>query len=80
MVLEAQSGGWGKTARQALDVVAKSAAASSSDHAEVSSLRIAQRLSTALHRENVRAILKRLCQPEPAEDGHELFVDEPVLW
>jgi len=48
MVLEAHSGGWGKTARQALDVIAKSVAASTSDNAELSSLKIAQRLSTTL--------------------------------
>ena len=80
MVLETHSGGWGKTARQALDFVAKGVAATTTDSAELSSLRIAQRLSTTLHRENARAGLRRLCQPEPAEARDEIVVDEPSLW
>ena len=45
-----------------LDFIARSVAASWSDNSEVASLRIAQRLSMTLHRENARAILRRRVQ------------------
>ena len=67
MVLEAHSGGWGRTARQVLDIIVKQLSASWCDDAETASLRIAQRLSATLHKENARAILRRLCPPEQAE-------------
>ena len=80
MVLEARIGGWGKTARQTLDMIAKAVSAASGDAAEVASLKIAQRLSTTLHRGNARAILRRQCQLEQADVTDELPVDEPSLW
>ena len=63
MVMEAHSGGWGKAAREVLDAVARHVSASWYGEAEVESLRIAQRLSCSLHRENSRAVLRRLQEP-----------------
>jgi len=80
MVLESHSGGWGKTARQTLDAIAKGVSASAGDSAEVACLRIAQRLSVTLQRENARAILRRLRQPEQAEMADELAVNEMPRW
>ena len=64
MIIEAHGGGWGRTARQTLDVIAKHVSIASGEHADSASLKIAQRLSTTLHRENARAILQRLQQQD----------------
>ncbi len=64
VVIEAHSGGWSKTARQALEVVAKQVSASWDREGEAASLSIAQRLSATLHRENSRAVLRRLQEPD----------------
>ena len=77
MVMEAHAGAWSTTARQVLDRLSKNLAASSGEEPTLVSLRIAQRMSTTLHRENARAILKRLpspvAEPMPSgwEEGHE---------
>ena len=74
MVIEAHSGGWCKEARQVLDAIAKHTAAAWNLPHEEASLKIAQRLSMTLQRENARAILKRLGDPSPeptaVQDGH----------
>ena len=60
MVLEAHGGGWSPTFRGTVDMIARSAAnAHHENHAKVS-LRIAQRISCSLHRENARAIMRRM--------------------
>ena len=61
MVMEAHGGGWGKEARRALAVLAKRAA----DAAEPALVAAehAQRLSLLLHKENARAVLRRLQAP-----------------
>ena len=66
MVVEAHSGGLGKEMRQIMDAVAKSISATQPKSNESASLRVAQRVSITLHRENARAIVKRLS--EAAED------------
>ena len=63
MVIEAHSRGWSQRARQTLDTIAKRVTAAWNTEGEVASLSIAQRLSTTLHRENARAVLKRLQEP-----------------
>ena len=68
MVIEAHSGGWGRVARQTLDVIAKRAGACWRGEAEVESLRIAQRLSCSLHKETARAILRRLQDPATLDE------------
>ena len=80
MVLEAHGGGWSAVARQTLDVIARSVAAAWNEKPEVASLRIAQRLSTTLHRENARAILKRCRAEESGDIADELLVGLPPLW
>ena len=51
MVVEAHGGGWGKAAREALGAIARQASATGYTDAEAESLRIAQRLSSSLHRD-----------------------------
>ena len=65
MVLEAHGGGFSGIVRGILDRIAGASAAVCSDEVGASSLRIAQRISCSLHRENARAILRRT--PPPAE-------------
>jgi hypothetical protein len=65
MVIEAHSGGWSKRARQTLDSIAKHVSASWYTEGEAASLSIAQRLSISLHRENARAVLRRLQETAP---------------
>ena len=69
MVIEAHGGGWGKGALQVLDAIAKSVEAAYPNEAEPATLRIAQRLSISLQKENARAILRRLADASPAETG-----------
>lgn len=63
MILEAHSGSWSPEARATIGHMAKLQASTRCEDEEMASLRIAQRLSTALHRENARAILKRSIDP-----------------
>ena len=76
MVMKAHGGSWSPAAQKAWDWLAKNQRASWSDGYEPTSLRIAQRLSCSLHRENARAILRRqvipstdLCADAWAFDG-----------
>ena len=82
LILEAHSGGWSATGRRVLDFIAKAAAAAENESESVTSLRIAQRISVALHKENARAVLKRsvpgVSAPQPAswEEGGGLDDNE----
>jgi hypothetical protein len=69
MVLEASSGAWSPSARRVLDSIARGQSASWNSAHNVTSLRIAQRMSVALHRENARAIMKRMVAPPAAPGG-----------
>ena len=59
VVFEAHAGGWSPIARATFDRLAKAQAASQNEDPSTVSLRIAQRISCALQRENARAILQR---------------------
>ena len=59
MVVEAHGGSWSPLARAALDWIAKQQALCHNDDPAAVSLKIAQRISCTLHRENARAILRR---------------------
>ena len=59
VVFEAHAGGWSAFARAKFDRLAKAQAASQNEDPSTVSLRIAQRISCALQRENARAILQR---------------------
>ena len=83
MVVEAHGGGWGKGALQVLDAVAKSVEAVLPHEGEAASLRIPQRLSISLQRENARATIQMLAALE--HDSGELSSGEapqlePSLW
>ena len=73
LVIEAHGGGLSAATRRILDHVAKQQSVAGVFCKEGASLRIAQRISTALHRANARAILKRLAgapsRPEFTELG-----------
>ena len=60
MVVEAHGGGWGREARRAFAIVAKRVADATGEQAAIVADRHAQRLSISLHRENARAVLRRL--------------------
>jgi len=60
MVVEAHGGGWGREARRAFGVLAKRVADATGEDAAVVADQQAQRLSVSLHRENARAVLRRL--------------------
>jgi len=83
MVLEAHGGSWSPVARQVFDRLAKRAAAATGEEPSLVSLRIAQRTSVALHRENARAILKRLTTlsvEEPKSGWDEAAAEADELW
>ena len=81
MIVEAHGGGWSKTARQVLDLIAKHVEAATGLESEVASLEIAQRLSITLQRENARAVLRRISEVEAGSAESEWpLADEPSLW
>ena len=57
--MEAHAGAWSPNARKIFGRIASLVSAVWNEHAETASLRIAQRMSVTLHRENARAVLKR---------------------
>jgi len=63
IVFEAHGGGWSPMARGLVDWVARQSAARNQEEPGSASLRIAQRISCALQRENARAILARAGEP-----------------
>lgn len=75
MVLEAHGGGFGKVAQNTLKTVASAGAAVWSEAVDAVSLRIAQRMSMILHRENARAILRRRQVPEAMPVIEEVPID-----
>ena len=68
LVLEAHAGGWSPLTRATFDWIAKSQAASLHEDPSTVSLRIAQRISCSLQKENARAILQRTVGPSGAAD------------
>jgi hypothetical protein len=56
MIIEGHGGGWRPTFRLIVDWIARNAAASHQENPAATSLRIAQRISCSLQRENARAI------------------------
>ena len=64
MVVEAHGGGWGREARRAFAVLAKRVADATGEEAAIVADQHAQRLSVLLHKENSRAVLRRLQKPQ----------------
>ena len=60
IIFEAHGGGWSPMARGLVDWVARQSAARNQEEPGSASLRIAQRISCALQRENARAVLSRV--------------------
>jgi hypothetical protein len=60
MILESHGGGWSGKVRGFVDWLARASAAAHHADAAEESLRIAQRISVTLQRENARAVLRRL--------------------
>ena len=60
MVVESHGGSWGLEARQVFSKISQHKAAASYDDPGTLSDQLAQRLSCLLHRENARAVLRRL--------------------
>ena len=63
MVVESHSGAWSSNARQVFSKIAAAQSSVTNVSSDIISLAIAQRLSIALHRENARAIVKRMVAP-----------------
>jgi hypothetical protein len=66
MVLEAHAGVWSPTARGTLDWIARQSATARDEAVHTCTLRIAQRTSCTLHRENARAVLRHMVQVDAA--------------
>ena len=64
VVLEAHGGGWSPLTRASFDWISKQQALALNQDPAAVSLRIAQRISSTLHRENARAILRRTAAPK----------------
>ena len=60
MVFEAHGGGWSPLARATLDWISRNQASCHNDDSAAVSLKIAQRISCTLHRENARAVMRRV--------------------
>ena len=83
IIFESHGGGWSPDALRIFDKIAKQQTSSGYRCQEGNSLRIAQRISTAIHMANSRAILKRLamrskCVPQifdlaAADDIDDVF-------
>ena len=69
LVFEAHGGSWSLATRRFLDKVAKSRQNLERNIDDNMSLTIAQRISSSLHRENARAVLRRAVDPAPAKAG-----------
>eukprot|EP00929_Paragymnodinium_shiwhaense_P093643 TRINITY_DN5385_c0_g1_i2.p5 TRINITY_DN5385_c0_g1~~TRINITY_DN5385_c0_g1_i2.p5 ORF type:complete len:130 (+),score=27.49 TRINITY_DN5385_c0_g1_i2:2170-2559(+) len=80
MVIEAHGGGWSKTARVVLDNIAKNISTTCRENHEIASLAIAQRISTTLHREDARAIVRRRCEAAPPQLFDAAPAEEPGYW
>ena len=64
IVFEAHAGGWSPMARGLFDWISREIAVRHNEEPGSVSLKIAQRISIALHRENARAVLAREAEPE----------------
>ena len=79
MVLEAHAGSLSGTARGMLDWIARRAAAAEGEVFGTVSLKIAQRISCALHRENARAVLRRTSVPDEPKPASG-WADPATVW
>jgi hypothetical protein len=80
LVFEASGGSWSSLARRTLDWVARHGAAARLEDPDKASLRMAQRISVSLHRENARAVLKRAAWREPPTTAGGWWDDRGDEW
>ena len=80
-VVEAHGGGLGPAARRVCARLAMGAASRGGEEVEVQAVSLLRRISLAVHRENARAVLKRLpglvdcpSRPNPAAWGEDVEV------
>ena len=62
LIIEAHGGGWGAHLREVTAFLASRQKAAGDWCKETANVRMAQRISTALQRENARAVLRRICR------------------
>ena len=79
-VLEAHGGGFGAIARRACSRVARAGAARAGDEVEVQATSLLRCISVSIHRENARAVLRRLPPGVAGRDGTcpEAWAEEAV--
>ena len=63
LVVEAHGGGWSPSTRATVDFISRTRSACQHEDVASVSLRIAQRISCTLHKENARAVLRRAAVP-----------------
>ena len=82
MVLESHGGGWSGKVRGFVDWLARASAAAHHADAAEESLRIAQRISVTLQRENARAVLRRLVPVSagPGPSGWAAAAADSGVW
>jgi hypothetical protein len=80
LVFEASGGSWSSLARRTLDWVARQGAAARLEDPDRASLRMAQRISVTLHRENARAVLKRAAWRESPTTAGGWWDDRGDEW
>ena len=62
--------------RSAIDCIAKAGASLGNDSQASLSLRIAQRISCSLQRENARAVLRRMVVDEPVGESGQVVAEQ----
>ena len=81
MVLEAHGGGWSPLVRGVVDWIAQKSAAVHNERPSAISLKVAQRISCTLQRENARAILRRRTEKvTPEMDSAWGKLLDPQAW
>ena len=77
-VIEAHSGGLGKTARRVCSHIAKIGASTEGEPIEITASTLFRRISIALQRENARSVLRRLpgCSSEPLPANPDAWAED----
>jgi len=76
MIIEAHGGGMSSSLRSAINWMAKAGASLGNDSQASLSLRIAQRISCSLQRENARAVLRRMVVDEPVGESGQVVAEQ----
>ena len=80
MIIEAHGGSWSPAARRVFDSIAQHQTAAWNEGQESTSLKLAQRLSCSLQRENARALLRRFVDMEPQAAVDAWEVEAEMRW